>query len=371
MNRAPSKALGRTPSRPLAHTANAPDTFSARLLRWWDEHGRQDLPWQHPRTPYRVCISEIMLQQTQVSTVIPYFLRWMERFPDIHELAQAPLDEVLTHWAGLGYYARARNLHRAAIVCMTEHGGKLPVAADDLAQLPGIGRSTANAIVSQSTGKPAAVLDGNVRRVLARHAMVAGWTGSAAVQKTLWQEAETRLPTDRGADYTQAIMDLGALLCTRSSPNCAHCPVQSDCQARLADQIALYPAAKPKTKVRDRPVFMLILQDDAQRVLLEKRPPAGIWGGLWSLPEAESLASLEQQSGLALADCIYLPPREHRLTHLRMHIRPVLVSRVQPLQVKCPAEHYWMALADWQAIGVPKPVADLLRELVTNSSRET
>ena len=347
---------------------NISDTFSDRLLAWWDEHGRQDLPWQHPRTSYRVWISEIMLQQTQVSTVIPYFLRWMKRFPDINELAQAPLDEVLAHWAGLGYYARARNLHRAALVCMTEHGGKLPKAADELAQLPGIGRSTANAIVSQSTGKPAAVLDGNVRRVLARHAMVGGWTGSAAVQKTLWQKAEKRLPADRGADYTQAIMDLGALLCSRSNPDCAHCPVRSDCQARLAARVAHYPAPKPKTKVRDRPVFMLVLQDRQQRVLLQKRPPAGIWGGLWSLPEAESLADLEQQSGLALIDCVYLPPREHRLSHQRLLIQPVRARKLQAGQVKCLPEQRWIALAQGSSLAVPKPVADLLRELITGEN---
>ena len=344
---------------------NLSGTFSDRLLAWWDEHGRQDLPWQHPRTPYRVWISEIMLQQTQVGTVIPYFLRWMERFPDISKLAQAPLDEVLAHWAGLGYYARARNLHHAALVCMTEHAGSLPVATAELAQLPGIGRSTANAIVSQSTDKAAAVLDGNVRRVLARHAMVGGWTGSAAVQNTLWLEAEARLPADRGADYTQAIMDLGALLCTRSDPDCAHCPVRSDCQARLAAQIAHYPAPKPKTKVRDRPVFMLVLQDDVQRVLLEKRPPTGIWGGLWSLPEAESLADLEQQSGLALTDCIYLPPREHRLSHQRLLIQPVRARKLQARQVKCSPEQRWIALAQGSSLAVPKPVADLLRELNT------
>ena len=364
MNRVPS----RTPSHTLARTPNATGTFSRRLLCWWDEHGRQDLPWQHPRTPYRVWVSEIMLQQTQVSTVIPYFLRWMERFPDIKKLAEAPLDEVLAHWAGLGYYARARNLHRAAIACMAEHEGKLPVAADDLAQLPGIGRSTANAIVSQSTGRPAAVLDGNVRRVLARHAMVGGWTGSAAVQKTLWQEAETRLPAERGADYTQAIMDLGALLCTRSDPDCAHCPVRSDCQARLAARVAHYPAAKPKTKVRDRPVFMLILQDRQQRVLLEKRPPAGIWGGLWSLPEAESLADLEQQSGLTLNDCVYLPAREHRLSHQRLLIQPVRARKLHARQVKSLPEHCWVTLKQEAGLAVPKPVADLLLELSTGEN---
>jgi A/G-specific adenine glycosylase len=321
-----------------------PRTFSTRLLAWWDQHGRKDLPWQHLRTPYRVWVAEIMLQQTQVSTVIPYFECWMQRFPDLAALAQAPLDEVLAHWAGLGYYARARNLQRAAQACVAQFGDTLPATAEALAALPGIGRSTAQAIRSQSTDQPAAVLDGNVRRVLARHARVDGWTGSTAVQKKLWAEAERRLPRKRGADYTQAIMDLGALVCTRAKPGCSHCPVNADCRAWSAGVVDQYPAPRPKTRVSDRDVFLLILQDDAQRVLLEKRPPAGIWGGLWSLPEAESLHLLEEKVGLALGKSRLLPPREHRLTHLRMNIQPVLLGSMSSAQVKCPAEHCWWHL---------------------------
>ncbi len=336
--------------------------FAERLLAWWDQYGRKDLPWQHPRTPYRVWVSEIMLQQTQVSTVIPYFERWMQRFPEIAELAQSPLDEVLAHWSGLGYYARARNLHRCAQICLQQFGGALPSSSEQLTTLPGIGRSTANAIVSQATDQPAAVLDGNVRRVIARHAMVEGWTGSAAVQKILWREAEARLPERRGADYTQAIMDLGAMVCRRSTPDCAHCPLQADCRAHAAAAVDRYPAAKPKTRVKDRAVFMLILHDDEQGVLLEKRPPAGIWGGLWSLPEAGSLADLEQKTGLELAHSRMLPPRLHRLTHQRLHIQPVLLHAARPEQVKCSAEQCWMAL-DGQAGrgGIPQPVVRLLR----------
>jgi len=340
-----------------------PRTFASRLLAWWDVHGRKDLPWQHPRTPYCVWISEIMLQQTQVTTVIPYFERWMQRFPGIRELAAAPLDDVLEYWAGLGYYARARNLHKAAHICLEQHAGELPASASDLAALPGIGLSTANAIVSQSSDVPATVLDGNVRRVLARHAMIEGWTGSPPVQQALWSQAESRLPQRRGADYTQAIMDLGAMVCIRSNPGCPQCPVRDDCKSLAADLVARFPAAKPKTKVTDRAVFMLIWRDEGKRVLLERRPPAGIWGGLWCLPEADSLAGLEEKAGFALDDATRLTPREHRLTHLRMLIEPVMVHGARPTRVRCETEQRWIAPEAGLKLGVPKPVAELLAEL--------
>ena len=343
--------------------AAKPRTFSGRLLAWWDRHGRKDLPWQHRRTPYRVWVSEIMLQQTQVSTVVPYFERWMQRFPEIAQLAESPLDDVLTLWAGLGYYARARNLHRAAQICLQQYSGALPGSSEELGALPGIGRSTANAIISQATDQPAAVLDGNVRRVLARHAMVAGWPGSSAVQNILWQEAETRLPDHRGADYTQAVMDLGAMVCTRVSPDCGHCPVRADCKAYHAGEISNYPAAKPRTKIGDRSVFMLMLHDERRGVLLEKRPPAGIWGGLWSLPEAGCLADLQDKTGFALAQAQMLPPRVHRLSHLRLHIQPVLLRTVRAGQVKCSGRQRWMALDTESDRGLPQPVARLLQEL--------
>ena len=244
-------------------------SFSERLLHWWENNGRKNLPWQHPRTAYRVWISEIMLQQTQVATVIPYFERWMQTFPDIASLAEASLDGVLALWSGLGYYARARNLHKAAIFCMEHHGGQLPTLAVDLDALPGIGQSTANAIVSQSTDQPAAVLDGNVRRVLARHSGTEGWTGKTSVQRKLWKEAESRLPCDRGADYTQSVMDLGALVCTRTNPACVECPVNVDCQARILDVVSRLPTAKPATKVSERTLHMLMLRDKQGKVLQE------------------------------------------------------------------------------------------------------
>jgi A/G-specific adenine glycosylase len=343
-------------------------TFASRLLGWWDQHGRKDLPWQHPRSAYRVWISEIMLQQTQVATVIPYFERWMQRVPEMDRLAGAPLDEVLSHWAGLGYYARARNLHRAAVLCVEQHEGELPGTAEQLADLPGIGLSTANAIISQSADTPAAVLDGNVRRVLARHAAVEGWTGAAEVQNTLWQHAIQRLPQKRGADYTQAIMDLGAMLCTRSKPDCQNCPVQIDCRAYQAGRVDELPHPKPKTRVRDRQVYMLVLQDKSSRVLLEKRPPTGIWGGLWSLPEADSIAGLEQYTGLLLDDAVQLTAREHRLSHQRLMIQPLHVSMPKSAQVKCAAEHCWVTFGNETAVAVPKPVADLLQQLHTGEN---
>jgi A/G-specific adenine glycosylase len=337
--------------------------FSSRLMNWWDRHGRKDLPWQHPRTPYRVWVSEIMLQQTQVSTVIPYFERWIARFPDIESLAPASLDEVLSLWSGLGYYARARNLHKAAVLCAEQHGGALPGSAADLAALPGIGQSTANAIVSQSTDRPAAVLDGNVRRVLARHAVVEGWTGKTAVQRRLWQEAEDRLPAERGADYTQAVMDLGSLLCTRSNPDCEHCPVNADCQARLQGRVHELPSPKPATKVSNKKLSMVILRDDRERILLHKRPPAGIWGGLWCLPEGASLAEIERQLGVECAAVSQLPAIEHRLSHVRMSIQPVLADVKDSGQVKCTTNLEWFGAAEQDELGLPRPVSDLLNRL--------
>lgn len=338
-------------------------SFSDRLLDWWDRHGRKNLPWQRPRTPYRVWISEIMLQQTQVSTVIPYFEKWTEAFPDIAALASAPLDDILAHWAGLGYYARARNLHKAARLCMERHGGSLPAGAEDLCALPGIGLSTANAIISQSTDRPAAVLDGNARRVLARHAAVEGWSGKAAVRKRLWSEAESRLPPGRGADYTQAIMDLGATVCTRSAPACGHCPVSADCLALSADRVHELPTPKPATRVAKQTLHMLLLRDGQGRVLLEKRPPAGVWGGLWCFPSGRTMTEIEAGLGVGPVRARALPAIEHRLSHIRMSIRPSLLTEALPAQVKCPANLGWFGPDEQASLGTPKPVSDLLTKL--------
>jgi A/G-specific adenine glycosylase len=243
--------------------------------------------------------------------------------------------------------------------------GELPATAEILNTLPGIGLSTANAIVSQSTDQPAAVLDGNVRRTLARHAAIEGWTGKAAVQKRLWKEAENRLPTQRGADYTQAIMDLGALICTRTSPSCDQCPVSTDCRALLQDQVEHFPSPKPPTRVTDRSVCMLVLQDSENRVLLEKRPPSGIWGGLWSLPEGDSIENIEEKLGLTTSSLKALPEVEHRLSHMRMLIQPTIANVGSATRVKCTAEQDWFAPSDQSELGLPKPVSDLLIKVNT------
>tara|TARA_R110002049_G_scaffold20717_12_gene75961 strand:- start:9398 stop:10468 length:1071 start_codon:yes stop_codon:yes gene_type:complete len=257
--------------------------FATRLLSWFDEHGRKDLPWQ-VKDPYRVWVSEIMLQQTQVQTVIPYYERFIERFPTVDALAKAPLDDVLHHWSGLGYYARARNLHAAACRILDEFGGRFPRTRKEIEALPGIGRSTAGAILSLAFEQRQPILDGNVKRVLARHAAVEGWPGSTAVATRLWALAEQYTPQSRVADYTQAIMDLGATLCTRSKPRCAACPLSTDCIALARDEVSQYPASKPR-KARPQKKTTMVLAVSGRSVFLRKRPPTGIWGGLWSLPE--------------------------------------------------------------------------------------
>ena len=319
--------------------------FAERLLAWYEENGRKDLPWQHPRTPYRVWISEIMLQQTQVATVIPYFERWV----------QASLDDVLGHWSGLGYDARARNIHKTAMLCAEQHDGRLPESAEELSALPGIGLSTANAIVSQASDRPAAVLDGNVRRVLARHTATAGWTGKAAVQNQLWKEAEARLPGKRGADYTQAIMDLGATVCRRRQPACPQCPVNADCQALAQDRVAELPTPKPRIKVGEKTLRLLIVRDQAGRVLLQKRPPAGIWGGLWCLPEKGAF----KQAGRTRP----APVLQHRLSHLNLTIHPELARVPQARQVECDQDMDWFDRKQQQRLGLPRPVSELLNRL--------
>ena len=250
-----------------------PDSVARRLLRWFDRHGRKDLPWQHPRTPYRVWLSEVMLQQTQVASVIPYFLRFVEKFPSLPALAAAAQDDVLALWSGLGYYSRARNLHRAARVCVVDHhGGDLPVNFDALIALPGIGRSTAGAILAQAHCQRLAILDGNVKRVLTRMHGLRGWPGSAAVETQLWKFAELHMPRERIADYTQAIMDMGATLCTRSRPQCSACPLAADCVAHRDGLTAQLPERKARRALPTRSTVMLLLRDRTGRLLLQRRP---------------------------------------------------------------------------------------------------
>ncbi|MEW6590984.1 MAG: A/G-specific adenine glycosylase [Pseudomonadota bacterium] len=344
------------------------NTFASRIIRWQRRHGRHALPWQAAadgsRDPYRVWLSEIMLQQTQVATVIPYFERFVARFPDLAALAFAAEDEVLALWSGLGYYSRARNLHAAARAVVERHGGKLPGDAAALAQLPGIGRSTAAAIAALGFGRRGAILDGNVRRVLARHAGVAGWPGERSVETALWALAEARLPDTDIEAYTQGMMDLGATLCTRSRPRCADCPVRDDCVAHREHRTAELPTPRPKKTLPEKQVQMLLLLDRGE-VLLEKRPPRGIWGGLWSLPEvaaeADAASHCRTHFGFAVRSQQPLAPLSHSFTHFRLHIRPVRLQ-VASRRDATPGR-LWLPLADARGAALPAPVRTLLDRL--------
>ena len=341
------------------------NSFAKRLLQWWEGHGRHDLPWQLERTPYRVWVSEIMLQQTQVVTVIGYFQRFMARFPTLADLAQAELDEVLALWSGLGYYARARNLHASARICVDQHGGELPEDAQALEALPGIGRSTAHAILAQAWNRRAPILDGNVKRVLARHAGVEGWPGRSMILQRLWQEADARTPNHRAADYTQAIMDLGAGMCTPRKPACLLCPVQADCRARMDDRIDELPARKPARQRPHRQTTMLILRDTSGRILLTRRPPSGIWGGLWCLPEACGDAG----SGIAETFEIHpepnreIAPIAHQFTHFSLTL--YFINAQHHIDSKHLGENTnrWFELDDALAAGLPRPIRAVLEQL--------
>ncbi|WP_108447472.1 A/G-specific adenine glycosylase [Halomonas denitrificans] len=342
-----------------------PERFQQRLLEWFDEHGRHDLPWQQDRSPYRVWVSEIMLQQTQVATVIPYFERFMARFPDVASLAAAEQDEVLHLWTGLGYYARGRNLHKAARVVVEEHGGAFPVESlEAMAALPGIGRSTAGAIIAQSTGRRAVILDGNVKRVLTRLHAVEGWPGRPAVERRLWALAEHYTPEARVVDFTQAMMDLGATLCRRGQPECARCPFEAECLAHARGEEKRFPESKPKKAVPTRTTTMLLLQDREGRVLLEQRPASGLWGGLWSLPQ------FDDREALAAWLAVHAPgseldaawtPFTHVFSHFRLEITPQ-PARITRLDSVGEARR-WYDPADPASIGLAAPVKALLESL--------
>ena len=347
-------------------------SFSQRLLRWFDHHGRHDLPWQSPRTPYRVWLAEVMLQQTQVAAVIPYFQRFVARFPELADLAAAPADDVLQHWAGLGYYARARNLQRAAQLIVSQHGGEFPRDIEALTALPGIGRSTAGAILAQAYGQRHAILDGNVKRVLARHGAIAGWPGEPRVSKQLWALSESLLPRQRLTDYTQAIMDLGATLCTARKPACTRCPVSADCRAFQSGRVGEFPASRPKRERPLRHARLLLVENAAGEILFERRPPVGIWGGLWCLPMLESGAGgdeeasawLQQHHGLRARTVAALPVISHGFTHFELELSPLRL-RAEPAgnALSERAELRWINIAADALPGLPAPVSKLLRML--------
>ena len=307
-----------------------PHGFAAAVLDWYDRHGRKSLPWQQERTPYRVWVSEVMLQQTQVATVIPYFERFMARFPSVTALADAELDAVLHLWSGLGYYARARNLHKAACMVRDVHAGVFPTVFDVIQALPGIGRSTAGAILALACDQRQPILDGNVKRVLARFHAVEGWPGETAVLARLWEYAERYTPQRRVADYTQAMMDLGATLCTRARPGCAQCPLMVECRAYSADAVTRYPAPRPGRELPIRTTHMLLLRNARGEVLLQQRPPQGIWGGLWSFPEVAEPTVIgawcEQTLGWSVAGLEAWPALRHTFSHFHLEITPWLVQ---------------------------------------------
>ena len=342
-----------------------PKPIAPALLDWFVQHGRHDLPWQSPRNAYRVWISEIMLQQTQVATVIPYFERFMTRFPDITALADAHIDEVLHLWTGLGYYARARNLHRAAQQIRDHHQGEFPDNFDNLIALPGIGRSTAGAILAQAFQQPYAILDGNVKRVLTRVFAIEGWPGNKTIENALWAIAEQQTPQQRIVDYTQAIMDLGATVCRRSKPMCSDCPLATLCDANLLNRQDSLPTRKPRKTLPVRATCMLvIINDDDDTILLEQRPPVGIWGGLWSFPECDQESDVadwcQQHLQMKIIKTIKsLPSLRHTFSHFHLDITPLIVHAAH-MGIMDSSRHIWYNSQQPDARGLPAPVKTIL-----------
>jgi len=343
----------------------SPEQFSAAVLDWYDRNGRKDLPWQLEPTPYRVWVSEIMLQQTQVGTVIPYYLRFMQRFPDVAALAAADQDQVLHYWSGLGYYARARHLHAAAQQLVAVSDGLFPDTLDAVMALPGVGRSTAGAILSLACAQRHPILDGNAKRVLARFHAVDGWPGQAAVQARLWQLAGTHTPHARVAHYTQAIMDLGATLCTRGRPNCAQCPVQAGCAAHGSGRQADFPAPRPARTLPVRTVTLLLLGNQAGELLLERRPPSGIWGGLWSFPELDADTDIvdwcARRLGISVQHTEHWPVMRHTFSHFHLDITPVLAQADVPAgRIMDEGLRVWYNPGQADERGLAAPVAKLV-----------
>lgn len=343
--------------------------FSQRLLAWFAQYGRKDLPWQHNPTAYRVWVSEIMLQQTQVSTVIPYYQRFMQAFPELQSLAAAPLDAVLQHWTGLGYYARGRNLHRSAQRLCADFDGELPQDLATLQSLPGIGRSTAGAILALAYGQRQPILDGNVKRVLCRYQALEGWPGKTEVSQQLWALSEALTPHTQVGAYTQAIMDLGATLCTRSRPTCALCPQQDFCQAHLAKQESLYPTPKPRKSLPTKHTFMLMLQNAEAEIFLQRRAEQGLWGGLWSFPECEKEADIYTwcwtQLNVRVSDYQRWQTFRHTFSHYHLEIVPLHIQLPSTVQEndKLPLNSRWVNIQQSIPTGLPAPVVRLLDAL--------
>jgi A/G-specific adenine glycosylase len=350
------------------------EAFAPRLLDWFALHGRQRLPWQSNPTPYRVWVSEVMLQQTQVATVIPYYARFMARFPDVASLASAPLDEVLHLWTGLGYYARARNLQACAQVVVAQYGGEFPQTLQAMMDLPGIGRSTAGAILALSGGQRQPILDGNAKRVLARVFGIAGDPTSTAVLAALWAQADACTPVQAVAAYTQAIMDLGATVCTRSNPACSVCPMSAECIAALEGRQTELPGRKHRRVRPSREATILIAEierNGSTAVLVERRPPSGVWGGLWSPPqfasERDALAWCRQEFG-DTSESQPLPPIDHAFTHFDLRLHPLRVRCDDETSVRDADNHTWYPLDAPPRIGLPQPILRLFERLRTRQN---
>lgn len=344
------------------------ESFSDQLLTWFDHAGRKDLPWQKDNSPYHVWLSEIMLQQTQVNTVIPYYLRFTQAFPNIELLAKASIDDVLALWTGLGYYARARNLHKTAVIVVELHQGNMPADLDDLIALPGIGRSTAGAIMALGHHQRFPILDGNVKRVLTRYAAIEGWPGNKVVENKLWHYAEDLLPQHRFADYIQAQMDLGATLCTRSKPNCFECPINSDCKAFAQGTPTQYPTPKPKRIIPSRQTHWIVAQSSTGKLLLEQRDMQGIWGGLWSFPESKTATAVHEHcqcnTNFSPITTQPLDTIKHVFSHFKLDIYPHLIQCKANLNhVADNSKLKWYKIDEALQLGLPAPVKLLIQSL--------
>ncbi len=367
----------------MNHEANYEDPgFSADVIRWQKQHGRHSLPWQQTRDAYKVWLSEIMLQQTQVTAVIPYYQRFLESFPTVQDLAAASSEQVMSHWSGLGYYTRARNLHKCAQQVVALYGGRFPSDPALLKELPGIGRSTAAAITAFSYGTRAAILDGNVKRVFARVFGVEGYPGAKPVEDGLWLRAEALLPEQDIESYTQGLMDLGATLCTRSSPACPRCPLQQRCVACASGRMAELPVRKPKKQQREKQAVMLVMLHEGQ-VLLEQRPDSGIWGGLLSLPELDGMQDVDDEPD-ALSDAFpevtrmaqqfgdvdtieALPPFAHVFTHFKLNVTPIQFNMASRHDKIAESRHVWYPTQQIGDAPLPAPVKKLLQSLLAPS----
>ncbi|WP_420473005.1 A/G-specific adenine glycosylase [Noviherbaspirillum sp. ST9] len=345
-----------------AGSALSDPSFSQAVIRWQKQHGRHTLPWQNTTDAYRIWLSEIMLQQTQVSAVIPYYLRFLERFPDVASLAAAPSEEVMAHWSGLGYYSRARNLHRCAQRVVSEFGGVFPADPAQLADLPGIGRSTAAAIAAFAYGARAAILDGNVKRVFARVFGIEGFPGAKPVEDRMWQRAVALLPAQDIESYTQGLMDLGATLCTRSSPSCNQCPLVERCVAYESGRVHLLPERRPKKAVPEKSTAMLVITHDGH-VLLEQRPDSGIWGGLMSLPEIAEDSDDAFSAAAPFGEpesSEKLTPFSHTFTHFKLHVSPYRIRLSRRKDAARQSSHVWYPGERLADAPLPAPVKKLL-----------